>query len=46
LGAVDIYLALWSEAQLLNPNLGDDWLDDVQCDIAIARTLHGIAPAI
>jgi hypothetical protein len=45
-GAVDIYLALWSEAQLLNPNLGDDWLDDVQCDIAIARTLNGIAPAI
>jgi hypothetical protein len=45
-GAVDIFLALWSEARHLDPDVGSDWLDDVQCDIAVARTLNGVAPAI
>jgi hypothetical protein len=45
-GALDVFLALWSEARLLNPELGADWLDDVQCDIAVARTLNGLAPAV
>ena len=38
--ALDIYLSLWDEARLLNPNIGDDWLQDVQCDIEVARTLN------
>jgi len=38
--AADIVAGLWQEALLLNPDLGADWLDDVQCDIAIARTLN------
>ncbi|MGH7719548.1 MAG: hypothetical protein ACREON_11995 [Gemmatimonadaceae bacterium] len=40
--ALDVFLALWDEACVLNPDLGSDWLDDVQCDIAIARTLNGL----
>lgn len=38
--ALDIYLALWEEARLLNPDVGADWRDDVQCDIEVARTLN------
>jgi hypothetical protein len=45
-GALDVFLALWSEARHLNPDVGSDWLDDVQCDIAVARTLNGLAPAV
>jgi hypothetical protein len=38
--SLDIFLALWEEARLLNPGIGSDWLEDVQCDIAIARALN------
>jgi hypothetical protein len=38
--ALDIYLELWDEARLLNPRIGDTWLEDVQCDIRVARTLN------
>ncbi len=38
--AAEIVDGLWREALFLNPDLGADWLDDVQCDIAIARTLR------
>ena len=38
--SLDIYLLLWEEARLLNPDMGADWLDDVQCSIEIARTLN------
>jgi len=38
--ALDVYLALWDEARLLNPRIGEDWREDVQCDIEVARTLN------
>ena len=38
--ALDIFLALWEEARLLNPRMGADWREDVQCDIEVARTLN------
>ena len=38
--SLDLYLLLWEEARLLNPGMGADWLDDVQCNIQIARTLN------
>jgi hypothetical protein len=38
--SLDIFLALWNEARLLNPQMGADWLEDVQCDIEVARTLN------
>jgi hypothetical protein len=37
--ALDIFLALWEEARLLNPHIGANWREDVQCDIEVARTL-------
>jgi len=27
--SLDIFLALWDEARLLNPRMGADWLEDV-----------------
>jgi hypothetical protein len=38
--SLDIFLARWEEARLLNPAMGADWLEDVQCDIRVARTLN------
>lgn len=38
--ALDVYLALWDEARLLNPRIGEDWREDVQCDIEVARALN------
>jgi len=36
------FTALWQQAQRLNPDLGADWLDDLESDRAIARALNGI----
>ena len=38
--ALDVFLALWAEARLVNPHIGADWREDVQCDIEVARTLN------
>ena len=38
--ALDRYQALWDEARLLNPHIGATWLEDVQCDIEVARVLN------
>jgi hypothetical protein len=38
--ALDIFLALWEEARLLNPRMGENWREDVQCDIEVARALN------
>jgi hypothetical protein len=38
--SLDIFLALCDEARLLNTHMGADWLQDVQCDVEIARTLN------
>jgi hypothetical protein len=38
--SLDIFLALWEEARLLNPHIGDDWLEDVQSSIETARVLN------
>ena len=38
--ALDIFLALWEEARLLNPSVETNWLEDVQCDIRVAQTLN------
>ena len=44
--ALDVFVGLWNQALLLNPNLGADWLHDVQCDIAMARTLRGLSGTV
>ena len=36
--------ALWAEARRLNPRLGDDWRQDMESSIAMARMLN-VPPA-
>ena len=43
--ALAIFEALWIEARQLNPDFGDDWREDLEADIALARTLNGLPPA-
>lgn len=37
--------ALWAEARRLNPGLGDDWRQDMESSIAMARMLN-VPPAV
>ncbi|HEX9727892.1 MAG TPA: hypothetical protein VGA37_05265 [Gemmatimonadales bacterium] len=39
------YAALWAYARALRPSIGDDWLDDLEPDLAVARVLNGLPPA-
>jgi hypothetical protein len=39
------FTALWQQAQRLNPDLGADWLDDLEPDLALARVLNGLPDA-
>lgn len=34
------FTALWAEALLLNPDIGADWRDDLESDLAVARALN------
>ena len=43
--AVDIFIALWDEARLLNPAAGEDWEHDVAIDIELARAFRRSAHA-
>ena len=43
--ALAIFEALWMEACQLNPDFGDDWREDLEADIALARALNGLPPA-
>lgn len=38
------FTALWAEALLLNPEIGADWLEDLESDLAVARALNGLPP--
>ena len=39
------FAALWAEACALNPELGADWREDLESDLAVARALNGLPPA-
>ena len=43
--ALEIFTALWIEAQHLNPEFGNDWRDDLEPALAIAQALNGLQPA-
>lgn len=43
--ALERFAALWAEARLLQPDLGNDWEDDIEPDLAIARALNGRPPS-
>lgn len=43
--ALRLFGALWAEALLLNPQMGDDWQEDLAPDLAIARAVNGLPPS-
>jgi hypothetical protein len=38
------FAALWEEACALRPDMGADWAEDIQADIAVARAVNGLPP--
>jgi hypothetical protein len=43
--ALERFAALWREARLLNPTMGQDWLEDLKPVLAVARAVNGLPPA-
>jgi len=43
--ALKRFAALWAYARELKPAMGDDWLDDLAPDLAVARAVNGLPPA-
>ena len=43
--ALEIFEALWAEAQALNPDFPGDWKTDLLPDLAVARAVNGLPPA-
>jgi len=43
--AVSRIASLWAEARALNPDIGQDWRDDLLADLAVARAINGLPPA-
>lgn len=39
------FSSLWAEARQLNPDMGKDWLEDLEPDLAVARAINGLPPA-
>ena len=38
------FAALWAEARVLSPDLGQDWRGDLEADLAVARAVNGLPP--
>jgi hypothetical protein len=43
--ALDLFAALWVEARAVDSAFGNDWLEDLAADRAVARALNGLPPA-
>lgn len=43
--ALNLFAALWAEAQVLDPAFGTDWREDLAADRAVARAVNGLPPA-
>ncbi len=43
--ALERYERLWRHARSLRPDIGSDWQDDLQADLAVARAINGLPPA-
>ena len=43
--ALALFEAMWIHARKLNPDLGEDWREDLEATIAVARALNGLPPA-
>ena len=44
LDALSSFEAMWIHARKLNPRLGEDWREDLEATIAVARALNGLPP--
>jgi hypothetical protein len=42
--ALASFAALWAEACALHPDMGADWLEDLEPDLAVARAVNGLPP--
>ena len=42
--ALRLFTALWMEAREVNPDLGSDWREDLEADLAVARAVNGLPP--
>ena len=42
--ALEIFEALWAEAELLNPAFPGDWESDIAPKLAVARAINGLPP--
>ena len=38
------FAALWAEARLIRPDLGQEWREDLEADLAVARAINGLSP--
>jgi hypothetical protein len=36
--------SLWAEACALNPDIGEDWREDIASNLAVARAINGLSP--
>jgi hypothetical protein len=41
--ALDLFEALWVEARSINPGIGEDWRQDLEPDLAVARAVNGLS---
>ena len=39
------FASLWAEARQLNPDVGKNWLEALEPDLAVARAVNGLPPA-
>ena len=44
--ALNRIASLWVEARALNPDIGQDWRDDLAPDLAVARAINGYPPTV
>lgn len=42
--ALEWFGALWAEARTLNPDIGRDWIADLEADLVVARAVNGLPP--
>lgn len=42
--ALAIFEAMWIHARKLNPRMGEDWREDLEATIAVARALNYLPP--
>lgn len=43
--ALQRFAALWAEARALGVDTSEDWLSDLEPDLAVARALNGLPPS-